>query len=176
MPRYGQYIKSLPIPITTAEKSAEAASRGDIRKRLFTAIRENELITAESKLMEYRGFDIILPANMKKEKRFIWQQRAGRYYVELGDTEVGGLIRLARRMGQTVRGCLRGDEKPRSGRRAHTAPGVCQAVFKGTAPVADRLADNPERLRSGGDYASLGQGRQNIRIVTALQCYYFSRC
>ncbi len=91
---YGQYISSLPIPVTTAEKNAEAASRAVVRKRLFTVIRENELKTAESNLMEYRGFTIVLPANMKKEKPFVWLQRAGRYYVELGDTEVGGLIRI----------------------------------------------------------------------------------
>lgn len=91
---YGQYISSLPIPVTTAEKNAETAARINVRKTLFTAIRENELKTAESKLMEYRGFDIVLPANMKKEKPFVWLQRAGRYYVESGDTEVGGLIRI----------------------------------------------------------------------------------
>ena len=91
---YRQYKNSLPLPVTTAEKNAEAASRGNIRRTLFAAIRENELKTAESRLMEYRGFKIVLPANMKREKPFVWLQRAGRYYVELGDTEVGGLIRI----------------------------------------------------------------------------------
>lgn len=91
---YGQYISSMSIPVTTAEKNAETAARINVRKALFTAIRENELKTAESKLMEYRGFDIVLPANMRKEKPFVWLQRAGRYYVESGNTEVGGLIRI----------------------------------------------------------------------------------
>ena len=44
--------------------------------------------------MEYRGFKVILPANMREENPFVWLQRVGRYYVELGDTEVGGLIRI----------------------------------------------------------------------------------
>ena len=44
--------------------------------------------------MTYQGFDIILPTNMSKEKPYVWLQRRGRYYVELGDSEVGCLIRL----------------------------------------------------------------------------------
>lgn len=91
---YEQYIRSLPIPVTTAEKNAEAAARKNIRKKIFTAIKGNALKTAESKLMAYRGFQIVLPANMTKEKPFVWLQRTGRYYVGLGDTEVGGLIRI----------------------------------------------------------------------------------
>ena len=31
---------------------------------------------------------------MTKEKPFVWLEREGKYYVELGDTEVGGLIRI----------------------------------------------------------------------------------
>lgn len=61
---------------------------------ILAAVRNNELKTSEIKLTEYRGFQIILPANMNKEKPFVWLQRAGRYYVELGDTELGMLIRI----------------------------------------------------------------------------------
>ena len=31
---------------------------------------------------------------MLKEKPFVWVQRAGRYYLELGESDVGGLIRI----------------------------------------------------------------------------------
>ena len=44
--------------------------------------------------MTYQGFRIVLPTNMSKEKPYVWLQREGRYYVELGDSEVGCLIRL----------------------------------------------------------------------------------
>lgn len=44
--------------------------------------------------MSYRGFDIILPANMIKEKPNIRLSRQGKYYVELGDTEIGNLVRI----------------------------------------------------------------------------------
>lgn len=91
---YDEHMHSLPMPVTTAEKNAEAASRKSLREIIYTAIRKNELKTEERKLTMYRGFQIILPANMKTEKPFIWLQRAGRYYVELGDTEVGVLIRI----------------------------------------------------------------------------------
>lgn len=91
---YDRYIHFLPVPVTTAEKNAEAAERKSIREMLFTAVKNNELKMVESKLTMYHGFQIILPANMKKEKPFVWLQRTGRYYVELGDTEVGGLIRI----------------------------------------------------------------------------------
>ena len=44
--------------------------------------------------MCYCGFDIILPKNMVSEKPFVWIQKNGRYYVELGDSAVGTLIRI----------------------------------------------------------------------------------
>ena len=44
--------------------------------------------------MTYRGFDIILPANMTLEKPYIWLKRQGKYYLELGDTEIGNLVRI----------------------------------------------------------------------------------
>ena len=44
--------------------------------------------------MPYRGFRIVLPANMTLQKPYIWLVRQGKYYVELGDTEIGNLIRI----------------------------------------------------------------------------------
>lgn len=68
--------------------------RRQIRKTVFDAVCDNELATRETNLMTYQGFDIILPTNMSREKPYVWLQRQGRYYVELGDSEVGCLIRL----------------------------------------------------------------------------------
>ena len=65
-----------------------------IRENLFSAVSENVLMPSESVLMNYNGFDIILPANMNKEKPFVWLKRRHRYYVEMGDTQVGGLLRI----------------------------------------------------------------------------------
>ena len=91
---YNDFVRSLPVPITTAEKHAEAAERKALRELIFASVKDNELKTSESRLTEYRGFQIVLLANMEKEKPFVWLQRAGRYYVELGDTELGVLTRI----------------------------------------------------------------------------------
>lgn len=68
--------------------------RRQIRRSVFAGVENNELATKESLLIQYRGFDIILPANMTKEKPFLWLQNRGRYYVELGEAEKGYLIRI----------------------------------------------------------------------------------
>ena len=91
---YDTFVRTLPIPVTTAEKAVYAEERKSIRETIFEAVQNNELQPTERTLMSYRGFQLVLPANMRKEHPFIWVQKAGRYYVELGDTEVGGLIRI----------------------------------------------------------------------------------
>ena len=45
-------------------------------------------------MITYRDFKVILPANMIQEKPYIYLQRSGRYYVEIGDTDIGVLVRL----------------------------------------------------------------------------------
>lgn len=91
---YDEYFKNLPVLATTADKSREAERRKLLREKLFDAVKNNELQPKETTVFEYCGFKIILPANMTKEKPFVWLEREGKYYVELGDTEVGGLIRI----------------------------------------------------------------------------------
>lgn len=68
--------------------------RKDIRQKLFSAVKGNVLMRDETPSIAYQGFQIVLPANMTAEKPYIWLQKNGRYYVELGDTEIGGLIRI----------------------------------------------------------------------------------
>jgi len=84
----------LPIPQNTAEKNSYALWRKSIREKIFNALSENELKSKESYLMNYRGFKIILPANMIKEKPYVWLAGCGRYYVEAGGTEIGALVRI----------------------------------------------------------------------------------
>ena len=72
----------------------EAEKRKLLRETLFNAVKNNELQIKERTAFEYCGFKIILPANMAKGKPFVWLEREGKYYVELGDTEVGVLIRI----------------------------------------------------------------------------------
>ena len=91
---YDEYLKNQAIPAKTADKRREAEHRKLLRETLFNAVKNNELQFKETVVFEYCGFKITLPANMTKEKPFVWLEREGKYYVELGDTEVGGLIRI----------------------------------------------------------------------------------
>ena len=72
----------------------QAAERKAIRERIRQGLENNVLKTKETPLMKYRGFDVILPANMTLQKPYVWLSGQGRYYVELGSTEVGNLARI----------------------------------------------------------------------------------
>ncbi len=84
----------LPIPQNTREKNESSLQRKSLREKIFNSLQNNELKPSESFLTEYRGFKIILPQNMIKEKPYLWLQRGGRYYVEAGDSELGVLVRI----------------------------------------------------------------------------------
>ena len=68
--------------------------RKSVRDALEIAIRDNVLSTDESVLLEYRGFEIVLPAGMSEDKPFVWLRRDGKYYVELGESSGGYLTRI----------------------------------------------------------------------------------
>ena len=75
-------------------KEYSKEERKAIRQKLFSAVKGNVPMHNETPSIAYQGFQIVLPANMTAEKPYIWLQKNGRYYVELGDTEIGGLIRI----------------------------------------------------------------------------------
>lgn len=75
-------------------KKEEAEKRKTLREYITSAVRDYALETREKTLMNYRGFDVVLPANMILEKPYVWLSRQGKYYVELGDTEIGNLVRI----------------------------------------------------------------------------------
>jgi len=68
--------------------------RREIREKLYSSVQNYELMNKETKCMSYQGFDIILPVNMTVEKPYIWLQGYGKYYINLGDTKIGALIRI----------------------------------------------------------------------------------
>ena len=72
----------------------EVAKRRDFRERLYKELHNHILEKNEKKFDDYCGFEIWLPANMTKLKPFIWLVGEGKYYVELGNTETGNLIRI----------------------------------------------------------------------------------
>ena len=54
-----------------------------LREELATALRENILTHEERELFTYRGFRVVLPANMDVRAPFVWLCREGRYHVEM---------------------------------------------------------------------------------------------
>lgn len=68
--------------------------RRELRSQLFTAISNNVLMPKETHLFTYQGFEVVLPANMLAEKPYVYLVREGRYYIEVGNTESGGIIRI----------------------------------------------------------------------------------
>ncbi len=65
-----------------------------IREQLHEAVSKNILAVSEREFTKYQGFTVILPANMDKKKPFVYLRRMGKYSVELGETEMGMLVRL----------------------------------------------------------------------------------
>lgn len=75
-------------------QSYSADERKIIHTQLARALRNNVLRQSETRLMTYQGLDIILPANMLEDKPFIWLEHSGRYYVEMGRSDKGVLVRI----------------------------------------------------------------------------------
>jgi hypothetical protein len=46
------------------------------------------------KLLQYQGFDIVLPDNMFAEKSFVIISGRGKYYVDTGDSDIGCINRI----------------------------------------------------------------------------------
>ncbi len=91
---YRSWKKENPPATEACLKKEEAEKRKALREYITSAVRDYALETREKTLMNYRGFNIVLPANMILEKPYVWLSRHGKYYVELGDTEIGNLVRI----------------------------------------------------------------------------------
>lgn len=91
---YRSWKKENPPATEDCLKKEEAEKRKVLREYITSAVRDYALETREKTLMNYRGFNIVLPANMALEKPYVWLSRQGKYYVELGDTEIGNLVRI----------------------------------------------------------------------------------
>ena len=64
------------------------------RGMISDAVKEYEWMPRESRVVEYQGFDVILPTNMTKDKPFLYLKKNGKYYVELGLADKGVLVRI----------------------------------------------------------------------------------
>ena len=91
---YNGWKQENPAPVDNKAKKDAAEKRKHLREYIHSSLIGYILEPKDKILMTYRGFEIILPANMTREKPYIWLKRNGRYYVELGDTHTGNLIRI----------------------------------------------------------------------------------
>lgn len=91
---YKGWKQANPAPSDNKVKKDVAEKRKQLRDYIHSSLMSYVLEPKEKILMTYRVFEIILPANMTREKPYVWLKRNGRYYVELGDTNTGNLIRI----------------------------------------------------------------------------------
>lgn len=91
---YNGWKQENPEPVDSKVKKETTEKRKHLREYIHSSLIGYVLEPKEKALTTYRGFEIILPANMTREKPYIWLKRNGRYYVELGDTNTGNLIRI----------------------------------------------------------------------------------
>ena len=91
---YTGWKRENPAHSDNKVKKGVAEKRKQLRDYIHSSLMGYVLEPKEKILMTYRGFEVILPANMTREKPYVWLKRNGRYYVELGDTNTGNLIRI----------------------------------------------------------------------------------
>lgn len=91
---YAEWQKAHPPVTDKVLKRKEQEKRKPIRDLINNAVKSHVLEPGEKHITNYRGFNIVLPSNMAKEKPYVWLIRTGKYYLELGDTEKGTLIRI----------------------------------------------------------------------------------
>ena len=117
--------------------------RKEIRDALFAAIQENVLLPKETPFLFYQGFQIVLPSNMTAQKPYIRLQKNGRYYVELGDSRVGGLVRIDNCLDHLEEHLFKLQEKERElcDRRE-----AVRAELDIKEDYADRIAEKRQRL------------------------------
>ncbi|MGN0164110.1 MAG: helicase-related protein, partial [Candidatus Ornithomonoglobus sp.] len=76
------------------KREYDKKERKGLRQLIYSAVVNNELAARERVLCNYQGFNVVLPANMLKARPFVYIERYGRYYIEMGFVESGVLIRI----------------------------------------------------------------------------------
>ncbi|MBR1864547.1 MAG: DEAD/DEAH box helicase family protein [Ruminococcus sp.] len=90
------FIKAHPLPEekTREEKEQGRQARKELRELIENSLAMNVFAREAAFICEYRGFKLSVPPNVIREKPMVTLERSGRYYVELGDSPAGYLIRL----------------------------------------------------------------------------------
>lgn len=69
-------------------------TRKELRTIIHEGIIQNELSSEEVTVCSYRGFDVVIPTNMTKQKPFVYLEMTGRYRVDMSLSETGILVRF----------------------------------------------------------------------------------
>lgn len=77
-----------------AERVPNRPDRREMGAQILSALANNELKPEETFLFRYQGLDVYLPAHMLRENAGVWLCGSGRYYVEIGESELGAVVRL----------------------------------------------------------------------------------
>ena len=68
--------------------------RREMREIVDLAIKSNAYKMTENDIVRYRGFMLVAPAGMIPLSPYIWLIRNGKYFLEIGDSELGNLVRI----------------------------------------------------------------------------------
>ncbi|MBR2788440.1 MAG: DEAD/DEAH box helicase family protein, partial [Erysipelotrichaceae bacterium] len=80
--------------LSRAERETETAQRRKLREQIDEALAKNFMMPNDRHLMEYDGFEIMLPKDMSSSTPYLIAQRRGRYRIDMGKSQTGNLIRL----------------------------------------------------------------------------------
>jgi len=76
------------------QSDSDKEERLGYAKFIFFSVSNYAMKETEKTVINYRGFDVVLPKEMLSEKPYLYLQRLGRYMVEVGESDKGLMTRL----------------------------------------------------------------------------------
>lgn len=76
------------------KKEYNKEERKDIRELIHNEVYNSDPLINEKVILNYNGFDIIVPTNLSSDKPYLYVEKFGRYTIDLGQTVLGDLVRI----------------------------------------------------------------------------------
>lgn len=96
-----QDTSTLVLTDETPEKETRTDKKERIakEKRILRCVLEHELSNGalqseEKDILTYRGFTVSIPCGMRAEEPYVWLKQNGKYFVELGSSNLGYIVRI----------------------------------------------------------------------------------
>ena len=85
--------------VSEKETRTDKKERIAKEKRILRCVLEHELSNGalqseEKDILTYRGFTVSIPCGMRAEAPYVWLKRDGKYFVELGSSNLGYIVRI----------------------------------------------------------------------------------